>query len=725
MRHFRRVLRYVAAQYNALVLSVICALLTALLFSMSVAMLLPLMKVMIGEEGLHGWVNRMIVKDRCGIGFAAERLRESWAPAHLREAAAPPLRIEVIERDSSAHGTGLLPEDVILEAVLGQADGNIPLDPNEMLAGLAHAAEHTPVTLMVRRGSDPDQQHQVNFVLSDVPWYTPAARWLLGFVPSNEQFDSAEQLGKFKRDCIIKVIVLMLVATLLRCLLRFFQQYLVKRIGFFSIMQMRQDAYRSAIRLPLSHFSSEGSSDTTSRFIRDANQTLVGINTLLGKAVRDSFKIICLVATAMVLNSQMTLILLASAPIAVWLFGKLGQKMKRATRRTLQSWSRMLARLQDTLLGMRVVKGYHREQYEEQQFLQVNRKLLKQQLRMGKIDAAGGPLLESLGMTAACVAMCFAMHLLTAGNMTTSTFFTLVLMLAMIAESGRKLGNVYPRLQAANAAAERVFELIDAPVEHDPPGAVTAAPLREQLEIRALTFAYPGATSPALQDINLTVKAGETIALVGPNGSGKTTLLSMIPRFFGPDKGAILLDGQDIAQVTLASLRCQIGIVTQRTIVFNDTIAANIAYGDLRAGEAEVIAASQRAYAHEFIEQTPDGYQTIIGEQGATLSGGQLQRLAIARAILRNPAILIFDEAMSQIDSDSEAKIQQALADFAANRTSFIIAHRLSTVINADRIVVLNAGRIIAQGDHKTLLQTCPLYRQLYEVQFGNTAADQ
>jgi len=236
--------------------------------------------------------------------------------------------------------------------------------------------------------------------------------------------------------------------------------------------------------------------------------------------------------------------------------------------------------------------------------------------------------------------------------------------------------------------------------------------------MRHISFRYPNSPTMTLDDINLTIQAGETVAVVGPNGSGKTTLTSLIPRFFIPQSGEILIDGTNITEAGLGSLRGQIGIVTQQTVSFNDTIAANIAFGRLDATKEEIIAAAKRAYAHEFIEQTAQGYQTIVGEQGATLSGGQLQRIAIARAILRDPAILIFDEAMSQIDADSEAKIQKALAEFARGRTSFIIAHRLSTIIDADRILVLDYGKLIAQGKHQELLKTCNLYRQLYEVQF-------
>ena len=526
---------------------------------------------------------------------------------------------------------------------------------------------------------------------------------------------------RFKRDSIILIIILMLVATIARCALRFAQQYLVRKISFRTLMMLRLDAYRNAIRLPLTYYSTQGASDTMSRFMQDSVKILVGITTLLGKGVREPLTIIFLAATSFTINAKMTLIVIAGAPVAALIIGKLGRKMKRATKRSLENWSQLLGQLQQSLQGIRVVKGYHREQYEQEAFTNIHRRLLKQQFRVGKIDAASGPLLEALAMTAASIAMIFAAHLLTRSEnkMPISEFTALVILLSYIAESGRKMGNIWPRIQTANAASERIYRLIDAPAETDPPHARPLSPLAESLELRDVTFTYPNSPQPALCNVSLTVRAGRTVAVVGPNGSGKTTLLSLIPRFFVPESGSVLIDGHDINNVTLASLRQQIGIVTQQTVIFNDTIASNIAYGNPDASRQQIITAAQRAYAHEFIENTADKYETIVGEQGVTLSGGQLQRLAIARAILRDPAILIFDEATSQIDSDSEAKIQQAVLEFSRGRTSFIIAHRLSTIINADCILVLDDGRLIAQDRHDKLLETCSLYRQLYQMQFA------
>jgi ABC-type multidrug transport system fused ATPase/permease subunit len=325
--------------------------------------------------------------------------------------------------------------------------------------------------------------------------------------------------------------------------------------------------------------------------------------------------------------------------------------------------------------------------------------------------------MEVLGMLAGSAALLVGVHWVTNANMQSSSFFTLLILLGTTAESVRKSSDIWNKVQKSDAAAERVFAVIDRPVEFEKPGAVELPPLREKVEFRDVVFTYPGNDQPTLNRVNLTVQVGRNIALVGPNGSGKTTLVNLIPRFYNVDSGSVLIDGLDIRDCTLKSLRNQIGMVTQNVVTFNDTIAANIAYGKPDAGREAIIAAAKRSFAHEFVDPLPDGYDTVIGEQGAGLSGGQLQRIVIARAVLKNPAILIFDEATSQVDANSEAKIHRAIEEIMQDRTTFIIAHRFSTVITADLIVVMDEGRIVACGQHEELMQTCSLYQSLYETQ--------
>jgi len=320
-------------------------------------------------------------------------------------------------------------------------------------------------------------------------------------------------------------------------------------------------------------------------------------------------------------------------------------------------------------------------------------------------------------MIAGSAALIVGAHWVTQGRMDSPGFITLLILLGASAESVRKTSDIWNKIQEANAAAERVFAIADQQLEFEKPDAIELPPMKNKIEFRDIFFTYPGGNTPVLKGINLTVQAGHNVALVGPNGSGKTTLANLLPRFYDPDSGQVLIDGRNIRDATLKSLRNQIGMVTQNVVTFNDTIAANIAYGRPGAAREEIIAAAKRAFADEFISPLLDGYDAIIGEQGAGLSGGQLQRIVIARAILKNPAILIFDEATSQVDADSEAKIHNAIEKVMHNRTSFIIAHRFSTVITADIIVVMDNGRIIAQGRHEQLMQRCPLYQSLYETQ--------
>jgi len=309
------------------------------------------------------------------------------------------------------------------------------------------------------------------------------------------------------------------------------------------------------------------------------------------------------------------------------------------------------------------------------------------------------------------------MKWVTGGSLDGPEFLALLALLGTSAESVRKTSDIWNRIQQGNAAAERVFAVLDQPVESEKIDAAALPPASGRVEFRDVIFTYPKAEQPALSGVSLTVTAGCNVAIVGPNGSGKTTLANLLPRFYDPDSGRILIDGHDIRDVTIESLRGQIAMVTQEVVTFNDTIAANIAYGRQDATPEEIEQAARRAYAHEFICQLPKGYEAVIGEHGVGLSGGQLQRVVIARAILKNPAILIFDEATSQVDADSEAKIHRALEEIMQNRTTFIIAHRFSTVVAADIIVAMDKGRIIAQGQHEDLMRTCAVYQALYENQ--------
>ena len=711
MGTFRRIFRYVWPQWHRLVTIACSALLIGMLFSFSIATVLPLLKVMMGEEGLHGWVNRKVSEHRYGLSLYVPDRIELSDPNNPEVAYY--LRIADVKEGGAAEQAELRREDLIVGAagsLIGEKADRIP--SGTLLWELATIAKVKSIAVQYRRFDEFGQLQTIQQELQcgKKPFYADYAQRLLKFVPK-------EQTRENKKKAVIFIILLMMVVTVVRCIARFYQDYTVQKVVNTSQARLREDAFRHSMKIPVGFFAGEGPSNTVSRLLRDTGLIGTGVKVLLGKTLREPLKALGLIAVAIWIDRNLTLIFLCGVPLALYAISRLGRKIKRATKKSLASWAKMLGKLGEVMNAVKVVKVYNRQDYEEANFTGLNRKLLRQQVRIAKVDSLTGPLMETLGMIAGSVGLMFGAHWVYRGSMQASDFFTLLILLGATAESARKTSDVWNKIQQARAGAERVFHILDEPVEGEKPDAVELSPLQERIEFRNVVFSYPGTNRPVLKGVNLSVQAGHNVAIVGPNGSGKTTLANLVPRFYDPDSGQVLIDGKDIRDATLFSLRGQIGMVTQNVLTFNDTIAANIAYGKLGATREEIIDAARRSFAHEFISPLPDGYDTVIGEQGSGLSGGQLQRIIIARAILKNPAILIFDEATSQVDADSEAKIHRAIEEIMQDRTSFIIAHRFSTVITADVIVVMDDGQIITQGRHEELMQTCPLYQSLYVTQ--------
>jgi ABC-type multidrug transport system fused ATPase/permease subunit len=669
--------------------------LISVLYGLSFGTVSPLLTVMMGSEGLHGWINRNVSEHRYGASFYVPDSVELSDPNNPDVAYF--LRIAGIKSNSLAERAGLRREDLIVGvggSLISQETKRIP--SGKLLSELATVANVKSIVIQYRRSDEFGRPVIIPQELQcgKKPFYADWAQGLLNrFVPK-------EQTRESKKNAVVFIILLMAVVTALRCMARFYQDYTARKVVHISLAHLREDAFQHSLEIPVGFFANQGPSDTVSRLVRDIEAIGSGIKVLLGKALREPLKALGLIGVAMLIDRNLTLIFLCGAPISLFVVGKLGRKIRRATKRSLQSWAKMLTKLREAIAAIHIVKVYNRQQYEHGIFHTINRKLLKQQFRIAKADAATGPILETLGMIAGSIGLIFGAQWVLGGTMQWPDFCALLFCLGGAAESVRRTSGVWNRIQQARAAAERAYFVIDQCPEVERHDAFELAPLKNKIEFSSIVFTYPGSETPVLKGINLCVQAGHNIAIVGD-----------------PDSGQVLIDGKDIRDATLFSLRSQIGMVTQNMVTFNDTIAANIAYGRPGVTTEEIIAAARRSFAHEFISPLPDGYDTIIGEQGVGLSGGQLQRIVIARAIVKNPAILIFDEATSQVDADSEAKIHNAIEEIMQDRTSFIIAHRFSTVITADVIVVMDDGRIIAQGQHEELMQTCQLYQSLYETQ--------
>ena len=505
---------------------------------------------------------------------------------------------------------------------------------------------------------------------------------------------------------------------LIKGVFTFFHEYLMRSVGQKMVMNLRNKLFTHIIDLPMGYFGEKTSGELISRVIND---TLV-LQELVSLTIKDLFieslTVIALTGVALWRRWDLALISIIVLPTAFYVVGKLGKRMRQISKRAQEKISSITEFLSESFSGVKIIKAFYRQANDVERFERVNKDFYRENMRATRVSEFASLLMEVVGGMGIAFVIWYGGRLIVKDVITVGDFSSFLTAIFLIYTPAKRLARVNIGIQQARAPFKRIYDLLLEQKEIE--GTEELNPFNKEIEFKGVSFTYPYAVHKALDNINLRIKKGEIIAIVGKSGGGKSTLVNMLPRFFSPTEGQICIDGMDISMATRKSLRGQFGIVSQEVILFNDTVAANVAYGKPEADREEIITASKAAYAHDFIAELPQGYETIIGEKGMTLSGGQRQRLSIARAILKNPPILILDEATSSLDTASEMMVQKALENLMKDRTTFVIAHRLSTINRADRIIVMDKGRILEVGTHKELYGHEGLYKELYELQFSD-----
>jgi ATP-binding cassette, subfamily B, bacterial MsbA len=525
--------------------------------------------------------------------------------------------------------------------------------------------------------------------------------------------------GMSPNELLPLLLIIFLTMLFLKNLLVFIYQYLMSDVSQRIIRDIRFQLYSKIQSLSLDYFSVKRTGELISRITHDTNLVENAVSYGLTDLFRQTFIIIFWIGTAFTIDPRAALIIFGIFPVIGYPMSQIGRKLRKISKGIQEKMADMNSLLLETISGVRLVKAFCTEDYEIDRFRKQNQEYYKLKMKSSKRLIIISPITEIIGGVCGTILVLWFSHRLLNNELSFGIFILFFASIMSIISPIKKLGNVHALTQQALAANVRIYDILDqTPTVKEKAGALDIGEMKQSIKIDHVDFQYDQDYGVVLHNINLEVKKGELVAIVGPTGSGKSTLVNLIPRFYDPTKGVVTMDGINLKDVTFLSLRKQIGMVAQDAVLFNDTVRANISYGQKNMTQEQIEEAAKKAFAHQFVAKMPNGYDTVIGDRGFRLSGGEKQRISIARAILKNPPMLILDEATSQLDSESERYIQEALDKLMQGRTVVAIAHRLSTIMKADKIVVIEAGRIIDMGKHDELLKTCALYEKLYKMQF-------
>ena len=534
--------------------------------------------------------------------------------------------------------------------------------------------------------------------------------------------DLHQFVPRFSHNVLTVVAFALIGATLIKGVCDYLGTYLINYAGYGMTTDLRNGLYKKVLARSISFFSRYPTGTLISTIVNDVEKVQFALSTVMAEFLQQFFTFAFLAVLVVLTGRKMAWILLLFVPLVFLSSRKIGRRVRQTTRKGQDKLAEIQNILHETITGNRIVKAFSMETWENLRFFQAARRLFRANLRSVRAQAISSPLMDILGAIAIALLLWLGRNQIKHGMFDEPGFLVFIFAVFRLYDPIRKFALFNNSFQQALGASSEIFRFMDEEDEiREREGAVPLPAFHDRVSFERVSFSYGennGSSAAILRDVNLEVRAGEIVAIVGSSGAGKSTLVQLIPRFFDVMSGAVTIDGHDLRDVTLASLRAQIGIVTQETILFNDTVRNNIAYGQPQVGEEAILAAAKAALAHDFIRKMPEGYNTVIGEKGVRLSGGERQRIAIARALLKNAPILILDEATSALDNESEALVQSALQNLMTGRTVFVIAHRLTTIRRVDRIVVLENGRISDSGTHEDLLTRLGTYRKLYELQF-------